>query len=44
MVRPASDERLGADDMVLVVARPGSAAALALFSTRREVRAGRNIF
>jgi voltage-gated potassium channel len=44
MVRPASDEKLGRGHKVLVVARPGSAAALALFSTRSEVRAGRNVF
>jgi voltage-gated potassium channel len=44
MVRPASDEKLAAGHRVLVVARPGSAAALALFSTRAEVRAGRNVF
>jgi voltage-gated potassium channel len=44
MVRPATDEKLTNGCKVLVVAKPGSAAALALFSTRAEVRAGRNIF
>jgi voltage-gated potassium channel len=44
MVRPAADEKLSEGCKVLVVARAGSAAALALFSTRAEVRAGRNIF
>jgi Trk K+ transport system NAD-binding subunit len=44
MVRPAADERLTAGCALLVVARPGSAAALAAFTTRTEVRAGRNIF
>ncbi|WP_404713482.1 potassium channel family protein [Sphingomonas sp. MMS24-J13] len=44
MVRPAADEKLTSGCKVLVVAKPGSAAALALFSTRAEVRAGRNIF
>jgi voltage-gated potassium channel len=44
MVRPAADEKLVAGCSVLVVARPGSGAALAAFTTRTEVRAGRNIF
>lgn len=44
IVRPARDEKLTAGLKVLVVARPGAAAALALFSTREEVRAGRNVF
>jgi len=44
MVRPAPDERLAANDRVLLVTRPGATQALSLFSQRAEVRAGRNVF
>ena len=44
MVRPASDERLAAGDRVMVVTRGGAAAALSIFTTRGEVRAGRTTF
>jgi voltage-gated potassium channel len=44
IVHAARDERLAAGQAVLVVARPGSAAKLALFSNREAVRAGRNTF
>jgi voltage-gated potassium channel len=44
MVRPAPDETLKAGDRVLVLAKPGAAAALALFTTREAIRAGRNTF
>jgi voltage-gated potassium channel len=44
MVRPAPDERLAAGDRVMLVTRPGTTQALALFTGRAEVRAGRNVF
>jgi voltage-gated potassium channel len=44
MVRPAPDEVMRAGDMVMVVARPGTAAALSLFKIREAVRTGRNTF
>jgi voltage-gated potassium channel len=44
MVRPAPDEVMKAGDMVMVVARPGANAALALFRIREKVRSGRNTF
>ncbi|HWI85951.1 MAG TPA: potassium channel protein [Sphingomonas sp.] len=44
MVRPASDEVMHAGDMVMVVAKPGTAAPLSLFTIREAVRTGRNSF
>ncbi|WP_448664347.1 potassium channel family protein [Sphingomonas sp. CJ20] len=44
MVRPAPDERIEPGDEVLIVVRDSSRAAKALFSTREEIRAGRNRF
>lgn len=44
MVRPAPDEVIAAGDEVLVVLRDSSRAAKALFTTREEIRAGRNRF
>jgi voltage-gated potassium channel len=42
--RPARDERIEAEDRVTVVFRDASRAARALFTTKQEIRAGRNIF
>ncbi len=44
IVRPAPDEMMKASDVVMVVARPGATAALALFKIREAIRAGRNTF
>lgn len=44
MAKPGRDQRLAANDRVLVVARPGAAAALSLFSTKTAVKVGRNTY
>ncbi len=41
---PARDERIEAGDRVMVVMRDAALAARALFTTKQEIRAGRNVF
>ncbi len=42
--RPARDERIEAGDLVMVVVRDAALAARALFTTKQQIRAGRNVF
>ena len=44
IVRPARDERIAAGDAVLVLVRDSATTARKLFTTRAEIRAGRNKF
>lgn len=44
VARPARDEIIGEGDRVLIVVRNSAAAAKALFTTRAEIRSGRNRF
>ncbi|MFZ5746049.1 MAG: potassium channel family protein [Pseudomonadota bacterium] len=44
LARPARDERIEPGDRVLLVLRDSAQAARALFTTKVEIRAGRNIF